>query len=322
MLASVSAACEADYSPNIIFFKPAMATLGYDSVYIFNEVEDADLDDLQDFAEEKGARSNGNREIESTKKPPVLIQRNIDPGAAGLSTRVEPSYPIDPDAVPLASSSVLSEEMLKQVEITETISTDGNRSLDLTIQDNVIGSTIAIEPGAEASFVGRKIKQSKITATSSADNPTTLSIAPKVVKDSRIVVDGEESAVLNIEAGKIKASKIKFINDNSADSVSFNQGVLINSSRINLGEGDDTISFDGTRIKGKNVIKLGEGDDTLAITGKTEIAGKGQKRGRLVVKDLENGDSIDYGGQSFNGAEIKATGTDDLPAFLVIKGLS
>lgn len=290
-----------------------MATLGHDSLYIFNKVEDADLNDLQDIAEVIEARRDTSKQDASTKQegtPPALVQRNIN---------LDPS---DPDAVPLASSAVLSEELLKQVEITETISTDGTRSLDLTIQDNVIRSTIAIEPGADASIAGRKIKQSKISVTSSADNPTTLSIATKVVKDSRIIVDGQGSAVLNIEAGKIKASKIKFINNTSADSISFNQGVLINSSKVNLGAGDDTISFDGARIKGKTVIKLGDGDDTLAITGETEIAGRGHKRGRLVVKDLDNGDSIDYGGQSFTGAEIKANGTADLPPFLVIRGLS
>ena len=290
-----------------------MATLGHDSLYIFNKVEDADLNDLQDIAEVIEARRDTSQQDALNKQdgtPPALVQRNIK------------LDPIDPDAVPLASSAVLSEELLKQVEITETISTDGTRSLDLTIQDNVIRATIAIEAGADASIAGRKIKQSKISVTSSTNNPTTLSIATKVVKDSRIVVDGQGSAVLNIEAGKIKASKIKFINNTSADSISFNQGVLINSSKVNLGAGDDTISFDGARIKGKTVIKLGDGDDTLAITGETEIAGRDHKRGRLVVKDLDNGDSIDYGGQSFTGAEIKANGTADLPPFLVIRGLS
>ena len=81
-----------------------MATLGHDSLYIFNKVEDADLNDLQDIAVVTEARRDTSKQDASTQQggtPPALVQRNIN------------LDPIDPDDVPLASSAVLSEELLK-----------------------------------------------------------------------------------------------------------------------------------------------------------------------------------------------------------------
>ena len=321
-----------------------MATLGPDSLYIFNKVENEDLNDLQDIAEVIEARHDTSKQDASTQQdgtPPALVQRNIH------------LDPIDPDAVPLASSAVLSEELLKQVEITETISTDGTRSLDLTIQDNVISSTITIEPGTDASAItvqeniidgvtsvdltieksladaaitvesgstasiagDKKVKNSEVEAVVEAGETVAISFDTRNVKGSTIRVKGEGAGDVSFEGDtRVKGTKIKFKAD-SADSVSFADGTLVKNVKVKMGGGDDTITFGDVKLAGKNVVKLGDGNDTLEISSDTKI----KNNGRIVVKDFEEGDTVKIHGESFTGAEIAS---NDLPAFLVIRGLS
>ena len=80
------------------------------------------------------------------------------------------------------------------------------------------------------------------------------------------------------------------------------------------------VSFNTKNVKGSAIRIKGEGAGDVSFEGETRVKGtKIKKDGKIVVKDFEAGDTVKIDGESFTGAQIASS---DLPAFLVIRGLS
>ena len=206
----------------------------------------------------------------------------------------------------------LPDEIQDRVEVKETIAEDGSKTVDVAVNQTVLEARIDVASGSTTNVSGTKVKASKVVAAAEAGETTEVTFDTKVVKNSKITVNGEGAGDVSFEEGtKVKGTKIKF-KEESNDSVSFADGTLVKNVKVNVGDGDDTITFGDVKLKGESVVKLGDGKDVLEIS--SDI--KAKKNATITVKNFDEDDKV-----IVDGVEVDAKQANDDFDFLVIKGL-
>tara|TARA_B100001093_G_C26585340_1_gene909126 strand:- start:78 stop:734 length:657 start_codon:yes stop_codon:yes gene_type:complete len=187
-------------------------------------------------------------------------------------------------------------------------------ALEVAVLKKVSDLNAKVESDRTTAVVGKKVAKSSVTSKAKAGDESTVAFNTTKVNKTEIVVKGQGNGVVNVNTGRFNNSSIKF-NKKSADSVSFNNGVEVRNATIDGGRGADTITFkENSVIKGSNEITLGQGADVL------ELPANKQGKGKIVVTDLSNNDTIKIGDESFSGRAV-LDGDVELPSYIEIQGL-
>ena len=205
------------------------------------------------------------------------------------------------------------EDQLDRIDFVE-VGDPESPVLEVAVLKKVEDVEVTAQTGTTTAVVGKKFAESSVTAKSKKGDETTVAFNTTKVNKTEIEVKGKGAGVVNVNSGRFNNSSIKF-NKKSADSVQFNNGVEVRNATVDAGRGADTITFkENSIIKGTNEITLGQGKDVL------ELPANKKGKGKIVVTDLANNDTIKIGDDSFSGKDI-LNGDVDLPKYIQIQGL-
>jgi len=205
------------------------------------------------------------------------------------------------------------EDQLDRIDFVE-VGDPESPVLEVAVLKKVEDVEVTAQTGTTTAVVGKKFAESSVTAKSEKGDETTVAFNTTKVNKTEIEVKGKGAGVVNVNSGRFNNSSIKF-NKKSADSVQFNNGVEVRNATVDAGRGADTITFkENSIIKGTNEITLGQGKDVL------ELPANKKGKGKIVVTDLANNDTIKIGDDSFSGKDI-LNGDVELPKYIQIEGL-
>jgi len=214
-----------------------------------------------------------------------------------MATLGLPDIFVDP---PLA----LPEPPCDPIEVVEI-----NNAIEIIVCRKVSDIHVSGDSGTTTAVVGKKVSDSSFTAKAEKGDESTIAFNTTKVNKSEIVVKGKGSGVVNVNTGRFNNSSINF-NKKSADSIRFNNGVEVRNVTVDASRGADTITFkENAIIKGRNEITLGQGKDVL------ELPASKKGKGKIVVTDLADNDTIKIGDESFSGKDI-LNGEVDLPKYI------